>query len=334
MFTTHSQFYKPAATEQKANEVVNITDWSIGELSIYREGARDKSLLTSPEQTPYSFLISGHKYLLKRTYSVKKTGSVLYEQFWNEIIAYKLGRVLGIKVPPAFVAYYGREGQNPYYGSLIEWFYAYGGKDEVKRGGEVIIKYIQGYDTTKGELHNFQSLVDIFTKEQVEGWLPDLTQMLLLDAIIGNTDRHQDNWQIIDYSEEKQRLLSPAFDNGTSLGYSIRYEQLDSWLSGDWQNKQAKLVRKGYHHMKWQVDDKEQASHFGLLEKMAAQIPECIPVIKGVLQRDVSLVFDEIRSLCRFEIVDEKYLLSDKRADFIIKMIEYRFNYAKNLFGT
>lgn len=170
-------------------QIVDVSHWSIGDLTPYSEGARDKALLESPTQPPQSFIISSHKYLLKKTYSVKDTGSVLYEQYWNEIIAYKLGRVMGVKVPPAFVAYYEREGQEPFYGSLIEWFYAYGRKDESQRGGEVIAKYIQGYDSTKGELHNFQTLVEIFTNEQVENWLADLTEILTFDAIIGNTDR-------------------------------------------------------------------------------------------------------------------------------------------------
>lgn len=332
MFTTNSQYYKPEATEQKLNEVVDVSNWSIGDLTPYSEGARDKSLLTSPSTPEQSFIIPRHKYLLKKTYSVKATNSILYEQYWNEIIAYKLGRTLGVKVPPAFVAYYERDGQEPYYGSLIEWFYAYDNKDVSQRGGEVIINYIDGYDTIKGELHNFQTLVEIFTNEQVENWLEDLTQILLLDAIIGNTDRHQDNWQIVDYTTGGKRLLSPAFDNGTSLGYNIRAEHLAPWLGKDWQNKQDKLARKGQHHMKWQIDDKKQANHFDLLENMVAQFPDCEGFIVSLLQQDISPAIEEIKQLTAFEIADERYRLTTQRAEFIVKMIEYRYNYVKRLF--
>ena len=56
----------------------------------------------------YPFLIKGHRYLYKKTFDRKgKDGNpptIFYEQFWIEIIAYKLGRFLGIEVPPTFLA--------------------------------------------------------------------------------------------------------------------------------------------------------------------------------------------------------------------------------------
>lgn len=327
MFKTHSQFYKPKNTEQKPNEVVDVSNWSIGDLTPYSEGARDKALLESPTKPEQQFIIPNHKYLLKRSYSVKETGSILYEQFWNEIIAYKLGQALNVKVPPAFVAYYERDGQDPFYGSLIEWFYDYGGNDESRRGGDIITRYIEGYDTTKGELHNYQTLVEIFTKEEVENWLQDLTEMLVFDAIIGNTDRHQDNWQIIDYTRDDKRLLSPAFDNGTSLGYFIRYDHLGKWF-----NKQQKLAKNGYHHMKWQIDDEKQANHFELLEKLVEQFPESKDFMASVLSHNISNVYDDILALTEYEIAVEDYKLTNKRAGFIVKMLEYRYEYAKKLF--
>ena len=329
MFTTNSQFYKPASTEQKPNQGVDVSSWSIGDLTPYSEGARDKALLESPVTPAQPFIIPSHKYLLKRTYTEKKTGTILYEQFWNEIVAYKLGRVLQVPVPPAFVAYYERAGFEPFYGSLIEWFYDYDVNDEALRGGEIITRYIEGYSTKKGERHNFQSLEEIFTTEQVENWLYDLTKILLFDAIIGNTDRHQDNWQIINYTLEGKRLLSPAFDNGTSLGYKIRNAHLAGWL-----NKFPKLAKDGYHHMKWQIDDAEQANHFKLLEMLVAKHPEVKAIMLSILATDITPIFEQIHELTQFDLLDAKYKLTNERADFIIKFLEFRYNYAKKLLET
>jgi hypothetical protein len=263
--------------------------------------------------------------LLKRTYA-ESSGTILYEQFWNEIIAYKLGRALNIPVPPAFVAYYQRAGFEPFYGCLIEWFYDYGTNDESLRGGHIITRYIEGYDTKKGEKHNFQSLEQIFAAEQVENWLHDLTKILLLDAIIGNTDRHQDNWQIINYSLEHKRLLSPAFDNGTSLGFKIRNEHLDGWL-----NKLPKMAKNGYHHMKWQIDDAAQANHFELLQLLIAKHPASKAIMAEVLAHDIAPAFEEIAALTKFDLLDARYALTSQRADFIIKFLDFRYNYAKKL---
>ncbi len=150
---------------------------------------------------------------------------------------------------------------------------------------------------------------------------------MLFDAIIGNTDRHQDNWQIINYTSEGKRLLSPAFDNGTSLGYKIRIEDLDSWL-----DRLPKQIKGGYHHMKWLITDSKQANYFELLENLVAKHPEAKAVILSVLSNDITPIFEEISQLTKFEIADERYKLSDKRANFIVKFLEFRYKHAKKLF--
>lgn len=42
---------------------------------------------------------------------------------------------------------------------------------------------------------------------------------LILDAIIGNTDRHQENWAVIESGDG--RRLSPTFDHASSLGFQL-----------------------------------------------------------------------------------------------------------------
>ena len=42
---------------------------------------------------------------------------------------------------------------------------------------------------------------------------------LVLDALIANTDRHQENWAVID--DGKRRRLAPTFDHASSLGFQL-----------------------------------------------------------------------------------------------------------------
>ena len=42
---------------------------------------------------------------------------------------------------------------------------------------------------------------------------------LILDAVIGNTDRHEENWAVIDRSG--QRSLAPSFDHASCLGFQL-----------------------------------------------------------------------------------------------------------------
>jgi hypothetical protein len=51
---------------------------------------------------------------------------------------------------------------------------------------------------------------------------------LLLDALIGNTDRHQENWAVI---ANGGRRLAPTFDHASSLGFQLDDERRDLHLT-------------------------------------------------------------------------------------------------------
>lgn len=329
MFRQYSQFYKPAETEQKPNEVVDVTGWSLGDLSPYQEGARDKALVESPEEIPYKFLVPKHKYLLKKSYT-EKSSTVLYWQFWNEIIAYKVGRMLDIPIPPAFVGYYNKKDTEPFYGALIEWFYDYEGNDDIaKRGGDIIStsKYIEGYDTVKGGQHNFLTIKTICEDEKVDSWLELWTNIILLDAVIANTDRHQNNWQLVTYANNQQSYLSPAFDNGTSMGYKVRQKDIAKSMKN-----LVSYMNKGTHHMKFSLFDGNKAGHVELLQKIVYNFPETENYIKTTLSTDISSIAQSIRELCEFEIYDDRYRLTKERADFIINIIMFRYDWIRKEF--
>lgn len=52
---------------------------------------------------------------------------------------------------------------------------------------------------------------------------------LVLDALIGNTDRHQDNWATI--RSRAGRRLAPSFDHASSLGFLLSDAERDERLT-------------------------------------------------------------------------------------------------------
>ena len=58
-----------------------------------------------------------------------------------------------------------------------------------------------------------------------------VAEYVVLDAQIGNTDRHHENWGVlVDLSEESVRLtVAPSFDHAYSLGRELRDTRRD-WL--------------------------------------------------------------------------------------------------------
>jgi hypothetical protein len=329
LFNSHSIFYK--GLSQAPSEVVDITNWSyFGDFTPYAIGTRDKFDIFCPKENKLPFLMPEHRYLYKKTIQRKnkstgELGYIYYEQFWCEIIAYILGRHLGIEVPPSFVACRNL-GDSIEYACLSEWFYGYPNSlvSNVKTGGDLMTLHIPSYDRKKGEQHNFETICKACEDKKVINWQEHLIKTLLLDAIIGNTDRHQENWEIITNTEGT--YLSPAFDNGTSLGYDILNEKIDNKL-----NALEAHINKGTHHLKWKLNDKNKCKHFELLKLLAVKYPFSLDIMRNIINIDCNAAFNQIRELCNFDIQNEKFRLTRQRADFICEQIRARLRAANEI---
>jgi hypothetical protein len=97
------------AENQRAVEVAHWTRDAETETT----GARDKQWLISPPNPKARILRPEHRYLFK--FSVSRAP----EQFWNEILAHRLGLYLGISVPPTHV---GVNSLTREVGALSEFF--------------------------------------------------------------------------------------------------------------------------------------------------------------------------------------------------------------------
>lgn len=59
------------------------------------------------------------------------------------------------------------------------------------------------------------------------------TGYLLLDALIGNTDRHHENWAVIEAPQEAagRRHLAPTYDHAACLGFHLTASDVHTRLS-------------------------------------------------------------------------------------------------------
>jgi HipA-like C-terminal domain len=336
MFKEQSQFYKPVATEQKPNEAVDITSWYLGSPKTYPEGSREKKEVVCPTSDNHQFLIKGHQYLFKKPMVKEESGYTFYWQLWNEIIAYRLGRIINVEVPPAFASYRVLDNGEIEYGALIEWFYRYPKSgvifSQILQGGSLMSKVIVGFDRGKGKQHNFQSITQALAglnlSQQIQDRLiAEFFKILIFDAVIGNTDRHQENWEIV--SNVKGAFIytnfSPAFDNGTSLAYEIMEENILNRMNG-----LESYCNKGKQHMKWEMDS-QKISHFEFLKLLLVKYPVLRPILENIANTDINPIFDEVDNLTRFVIRNEKYKLSENRAKLIKGIIKLRFDKLKEL---
>ena len=328
-----------------AMRLVDISGWKVdGAFSPYPEGSRDKYALLAPDVCESPGIVPGHRYLMKFSngrYPV---------QFWSEIIANVVGDKVGIPTPPAFVALDPETGQP---GSLIEWFYGprlefaskirapsgfgralrsvFGVVEEVPKthslyvpGSNYMNRTIPSYDLRTGTQHNLSDIgiwISLFGRGAGQDYWIDWSKIILFDALIGNTDRHQDNWGVLWRTNENGEMVprfAPAFDNGTALAHEIMEERLDRFAS---EEAIDRYVRRGRHHMKWHRDDPRQCGHFELVSRLATVRPRVVPGLQAVVQQDFDDVYLRIRELRGLQT---PVPLSAARADVICRMIESR----------
>lgn len=305
--------------------VLSIDSWEIdAEFGTYPQGARAKEAFFAPAAPPESVIIPNHRYLFKRS---KRSYP---DQFWGEIVAYRVGCLLGLTVPPAFAAYH--EG-NGICGALIEWFYQ-DGHETLVHAGDLLQSVVQpDLDRKQGLKHNLKDNIRLMRAMSQQGilkmdWRKWWIDALLFDALIGNTDRHQDNWGFL-FSRGRKTpscRLTPLFDNGTSLGHERFPDRISNWSP----QRLERYVASGTHHVHRSLDGAHDIrQHIDLLACMCAEWPEAC---KSAKDRVSTLEFEDLRK--SIEDLPELVLpirFSVERMEFVLHLLELRLRNLKAL---
>jgi len=104
--------------------------------------------------------------------------------------------------------------------------------------------------------------------------LSKLAGYLLLDALIGNTDRHHQNWGVLRSSISSGQTvqhIAPTFDHASSLGRNESELKLDRRLR---ENTVLAYARKGRGGIFWNAKDRRGANPLNLVERAAGLWPE------------------------------------------------------------
>jgi len=94
------------------------------------------------------------------------------------------------------------------------------GKNNLTEG----IRYLSGYDNTYNPQdkqsyseYTFQFIKEALELFSLEDSIEDIIKVIILDSIIGNSDRHQENWGFItEYNDTIKELEKTGFDIGNS----------------------------------------------------------------------------------------------------------------------
>ena len=146
---------------------------------------------------------------------------------WSEKIASELARFL--EIPAAHVelaAFMGKRGCASR--SFVETKKGFG----LVHGSEVLAGRVLGYEKSKqwGQSdHCIRNIItavaETFPSGKRAQHLRVLASYMVLDALIGNTDRHHDNWGLLrGFSRHGKTIhsVAPSFDHASSLGRELR----------------------------------------------------------------------------------------------------------------
>lgn len=152
-------------------------------------------------------------------------------EHWAEKVAAEVAQLLALPAAKVELAdFMGKRGS-----ASRSFVRRHEGFDLV-HGDELLAGHVTGYEREKvfkHSNHSIQNIVEAVTKVFPDETLRHaqisrLAGFLVLDALIGNTDRHHQNWGLLRRTAEtghSEQEIAPSFDHASSLG---RNESLDT----------------------------------------------------------------------------------------------------------
>jgi hypothetical protein len=222
---------------------------------------------------------------------------------WAEKVASEIARLLGLPTHDAELALWqGRRG------CAVKSFLA---PDSVLiHGNELLGGMISGYDKDKqrGQAdHTFENIVRV-----IEGVFPGgkprrqaalrMVGYLVLDGLVGNTDRHHQNWgvilerrQLVGRAEGYVVQLAPTFDHASSLGRELTDAARDRYLS---EGSLERYVLKGRGGIFETPTARYGMSPMSLIRLLGQKYPELFKPwqgrIAGLPQESLQAVLDRV----------------------------------------
>ena len=179
----------------------------------------------------------------------------------SECIAYDLACILGSPCAKFEVGMYeGREGSMSY--------------NILKKPDQILVEGIH-FIMLMYPKYNPELFIDTMTsnrysiemiKKAIERFVPidDLLKMLMFDYLIGNSDRHQNNWAIL--IENGKMQWSPLYDNSSSLCAYISEKNIPNYMGKDKNRWNSLIDTKSKSLIRCREIDEKRPTHLEVLK--------------------------------------------------------------------
>lgn len=117
------------------------------------------------------------------------------------------------------------------------------------------------YDEEKGEYYSLEMILNSLQEYDFKN---EFFKILIFDFLIGNTDRHQNNWAVL--QRDKDIQLCPLYDNSSSLCCYIDELRIESYLGNDKVRFKSLVDTKSTSRIRINKDIKKEPTHLEVLE--------------------------------------------------------------------
>lgn len=242
-------------------------------------------------------------------------------QHWSEKIAAEVADCLDILHARVELALF--QGVR---GSATESFAREG--RELFHGNQILAGYVLDYDPGRRFRQSDHTLANIFlalerafvSADAARRAKERMADYLVLDALIGNTDRHHENWGILRKRTESgwQGMLAPTFDHASSLGRELVDDSAGKCrrrlLT---EGRLAHYAEKAPGAIFWQTTDKHGISPLELVRRAAAAHPA---LFGPALKRLEKLNRATMRGIVQGMPLD---WMSELARDFVVELMCY-----------
>lgn len=151
---------------------------------------------------------------------------------WSEVVAYEIGKHIGMEVAKYEFAFY-----NSKQGTISTNFVQ--NDERLIHGNELLVKIDKSYPSDRFykvreyKLDTVLSLLKILERAEnieIQNALDNFIGYIVFDCLIANQDRHHENWGLIVGLGKKLRL-APSFDHASGFGCKVQEDEAKNRLN-------------------------------------------------------------------------------------------------------
>ena len=195
-------------------------------------------------------------------------------EHWAEKIASEIAELLDIQHATVRLAVFDERQ-----GSATESFVQ--DSEELVHGNQLLSHLVHGYDLRTTFRQSLHTLANIWSAvesafveiEHIGLAKVQIAEYLVLDALIGNTDRHHENWGILQerVGNDLKRRIAPSFDHASSLGRELVDTARDRRLL---QERVGDYAERANGAIYWSEDERSALSLLNLVRRATCQYQE------------------------------------------------------------